>query len=75
MPEIIAENIYPSVIKDHSIPVLTMVFDEQMARAGLITRIEAFIDLMERRRMKAAKAGEGLRSRKFAQIMKVSQAA
>ncbi|MDP2663528.1 MAG: hypothetical protein Q8R28_22675 [Dehalococcoidia bacterium] len=58
MPEIIAENIYPRVIKDHSIPVLPIVFDEQMARAGLITRIEAFIDLMERRRSKGkAKAG------------------
>ena len=59
MPEIIAENIYPRVIKDHSIPVLTVVFDEQMARAGLITRIEAFIDLMERRRTKALAAKTG----------------
>lgn len=57
MPEIIAENIYPRVIKDHSIPVLPVVFDEQMAKAGLITRIEAFIDLMDRRRAKAARAG------------------
>lgn len=54
MPEIIAENIYPRLIKDHSIPVLTIVFDEQMGRTGLITRIEAFIDLMERRRTRAA---------------------
>ena len=58
MPEIIAENIYPRVIKDHSIPVLTIVLDEQMARAGLITRIEAFVDLMDRRRMRSVvKAG------------------
>jgi predicted nucleotide-binding protein (sugar kinase/HSP70/actin superfamily) len=57
MPEIIAENIYPRLIKDHSIPVLPIVFDEQMARAGLITRLEAFIDLMERRRAKAGVAG------------------
>ncbi|HLB11470.1 MAG TPA: CoA protein activase [Dehalococcoidia bacterium] len=59
MPEIIAENIYPKLIKDHSIPVLTIVFDEQMARAGLVTRIEAFIDLMERRRTKAGAARAG----------------
>lgn len=54
LPEIIAQNIFPKVIKDHSIPVLSVVLDEQMGRAGLLTRLEAFVDLMERRRARLA---------------------
>jgi predicted nucleotide-binding protein (sugar kinase/HSP70/actin superfamily) len=50
MPEIIAQSIMPQVQKDHDIPVLSIVLDEQMGRAGFVTRIEAFVDLMQRRR-------------------------
>ena len=50
MPEIIAQSIMPKVTKDHDIPVLSIVLDEQMGRAGFVTRIEAFVDLMQRRR-------------------------
>lgn len=50
MPEIIAQSIMPRVTKDHEIPVLSIVLDEQMGRAGFVTRIEAFVDLMRRRR-------------------------
>lgn len=50
MPEITAQNIMPQVTRDHNIPVLPILMDEQMARAGFITRLEAFVDLMERRR-------------------------
>ena len=50
MPEIIAQSIMPRVTKDYEIPVLSIVLDEQMGRAGFVTRIEAFVDLMLRRR-------------------------
>ena len=50
MPEIIAQSIMPKVTRDHQIPVLSIVLDEQMGRAGFLTRIEAFVDLMQRRR-------------------------
>ncbi len=50
MPEIIAQSIMPKVTKDYEIPVLSIVLDEQMGRAGFVTRIEAFVDLMQRRR-------------------------
>ncbi len=50
MPEIIAQSIMPRVTKDHDIPVLSIVLDEQMGRAGFVTRVEAFVDLMQRRR-------------------------
>lgn len=48
MPEIIAENIMPSTREQ--IPVLTILCDEQIAKAGILTRLEAFVDLLERRR-------------------------
>jgi predicted nucleotide-binding protein (sugar kinase/HSP70/actin superfamily) len=47
MPEIIAENIMPSTREN--IPVLTILCDEQIAKAGVITRLEAFVDLLERK--------------------------
>ncbi|MDO8670173.1 MAG: CoA protein activase [Dehalococcoidia bacterium] len=50
MPEIIAQNIFPKVVKDFDIPVLTLILDEQMGKAGMITRLEASVDLMARRR-------------------------
>ncbi len=48
MPEIVAQNIMPSTRE--KIPVLTILCDEQMARPGMLTRLEAFVDLLERRR-------------------------
>ncbi|MBU0493143.1 MAG: CoA protein activase [Chloroflexi bacterium] len=49
-PEIVAANIMPDVVRDHNIPVLPLVFDEQTGRTGVVTRLEAFVDLLERRR-------------------------
>ncbi|MBI2952866.1 MAG: CoA protein activase [Chloroflexi bacterium] len=51
MPEIIAQNLLPQVSRDHDIPVMSIILDEQMGKAGLVTRLEAFVDLMNRRRM------------------------
>ena len=48
MPEIIAQNIMPST--KEKIPVLTILCDEQIAKPGMLTRLEAFVDLLERRR-------------------------
>jgi len=50
IPEIVAKSILPSVSRDHNIPVLTLFIDEQTGKAGVQTRLEAFVDLMERRR-------------------------
>jgi predicted nucleotide-binding protein (sugar kinase/HSP70/actin superfamily) len=50
LPEVVAQNILPRVVKDHQIPVLEIIIDEQTARTGLLTRVEAFVDLMARRR-------------------------
>ncbi len=48
MPEIIAQNIMPKT--KENIPVLTILCDEQLAKTGMLTRLEAFVDLLERRR-------------------------
>ncbi len=55
MPEIIAQNIMPTT-KEH-IPVLTLICDEQMGRAGMVTRLEAFSDLLKRRRAMGVRCG------------------
>ena len=52
MPEIVAESILPAVERDFDIPVLTLIIDEMTGEAGYFTRVEAFIDLLHRRREK-----------------------
>lgn len=49
-PEITALNILPRVSQDYNIPVISFIFDEQSGRAGIHTRVEAFVDLLYRRR-------------------------
>jgi predicted nucleotide-binding protein (sugar kinase/HSP70/actin superfamily) len=48
MPEIVAQNIMPSTKED--IPVFAVLCDEQMGKQGMMTRLEAFVDLLEFRR-------------------------
>ena len=50
MPEIVAEAILPQVSNATGMPVLTLFVDEQAGEAGIVTRIEAFVDLMLQRR-------------------------
>lgn len=53
MPEIMSQNIFPAMRKDCDVPILTLIMDEQTGRAGYITRLEAFVDLMRRKQRKA----------------------
>ena len=53
MPEVIAKNILPKVSHDMNIPVLSLVYDEQSGEAGVMTRLEAFIDLLKCRKNRA----------------------
>jgi len=48
MPEIVAQNIMPKT-RDN-IPVLTILCDEQMTKTGVLTRLEAFVDLLQHKR-------------------------
>ena len=60
--EIVSQNILSKVSKEEDIPVLTLVLDEQTGKAGYITRIEAFIDLIKRKQMKKTKNIKGERT-------------
>ena len=52
MPEIMSQNIFPAMREDCDIPILALIMDEQTGRAGYITRLEAFVDLMRRKKRK-----------------------
>jgi predicted nucleotide-binding protein (sugar kinase/HSP70/actin superfamily) len=50
MPEIVAQSILVQVSKDYDIPILTLITDEMTGEAGYMTRVEAFVDLLQKRR-------------------------
>lgn len=49
-PEIVSQCILPHVSRKEDIPVLSLTIDEHQGRAGFITRLEAFTDLLYRRK-------------------------
>ena len=50
MPEIVAKSILPSISRDTDTPLLYLSLDEHAGEAGIVTRIEAFLDLLKRKR-------------------------
>lgn len=52
MPEIVSQNIFPKMREKCGIPILPLIMDEQTGKAGYITRLEAFVDLMYRKKRK-----------------------
>lgn len=58
MPDTIAKGIIGKVAREMDIPVLSLVVDEQTGKAGVITRLEAFLDLLLARRAKHARRTE-----------------
>lgn len=50
MPEIIAQNIMVRMSDELDIPILTYIVSEQTGEAGMQTRLESFLDLLEERR-------------------------
>ena len=54
MPEIMSQNIFPAMRENCDIPILPLIMDEQTGKAGYLTRLEAFTDLMKRRKRKLA---------------------
>lgn len=59
MPEIVSQNILSKVSKEENIPVLSLVLDEQTGKAGYITRVEAFVDLVKRKKLRYNKEDKG----------------
>lgn len=56
MPEIVAEGILQQVSRDLDFPIMTIIFDEERCPVGLTSRLEAFVDLLTKRK------GDGLGS-------------
>ncbi|MGE5528232.1 MAG: CoA protein activase [Patescibacteria group bacterium] len=54
MPEIIAQSVLPRVGRNLDLPIMTLILDEHSGEAGVLTRVEAFLDLLRRRRAKEA---------------------
>lgn len=50
MPEIVAKSILPTVQKDYNIPIMTLVLDEMTGESGYLTRLEAFVDLLSKKK-------------------------
>jgi len=56
MPENIALEALQKMSEDYSIPVLSLSIDEHTSQTGLITRLEAFIDILKRTGKQRAKS-------------------
>ncbi|NMA83220.1 MAG: 2-hydroxyglutaryl-CoA dehydratase [Epulopiscium sp.] len=50
MPEIVSKAILPTISKEKNFPIMTLVMDEMTGEGGYATRVEAFLDLLERRK-------------------------
>ncbi len=51
-PEVMAHNALLTLQREYHVPILSLSFDEHTGRAGLLTRLEAFVDILERRRQR-----------------------
>ncbi|MHB1651271.1 MAG: CoA protein activase [Desulfitobacteriaceae bacterium] len=60
IPEIVAKTIMPSITHDRGIPILTFFLDEQTGKAGMHTRLEAFVDMLKRKRELPMQRVEGV---------------
>jgi predicted nucleotide-binding protein (sugar kinase/HSP70/actin superfamily) len=45
-PEVVAQSALVALQRERGIPVLNLSFDEQTGRAGVMTRLEAFVDML-----------------------------
>jgi len=52
LPEVMARNIMPSIKEGP--PVLNIIYDEHTGKAGIITRLEAFVDMLHRKKRRQA---------------------
>jgi predicted nucleotide-binding protein (sugar kinase/HSP70/actin superfamily) len=52
LPETMARNIMPATKED--LPVLNIIYDEHTGKAGIISRLEAFVDMIRSRKRRMA---------------------
>jgi predicted nucleotide-binding protein (sugar kinase/HSP70/actin superfamily) len=51
-PEVMAHNALLTLQRECHVPILSLSFDEHTGRTGFLTRLEAFVDVLERRRQR-----------------------
>jgi predicted nucleotide-binding protein (sugar kinase/HSP70/actin superfamily) len=56
MPEVTAMSALQRISRDHTFPILFMSYDAQTSETGVLTRIEAFCDMLSMRRKERAYA-------------------
>jgi predicted nucleotide-binding protein (sugar kinase/HSP70/actin superfamily) len=57
MPEVLAQSVIHKVSEDYGIPVLPLPIDEHSDEGGISTRLEAFVDLLVRRKHMKSRNG------------------
>ncbi len=50
MPEIVAQSVFTKVREDRELATLSLIVDEHAGEAGMVTRLEAFVDLLWRQK-------------------------
>lgn len=58
MPEVVAKSVLPTIQRDKNFPIMSLVIDEMTAEAGYITRVEAYLDMLEMRKKPRVFVGE-----------------
>ena len=53
MPEIVADGILSGIQTDSGMPVMRLILDEHSGEAGILTRLEAFTDMLRSERRRA----------------------
>lgn len=61
MPEIVAKAVLPAIQNDKDFPILTLIVDEMTGEAGYITRVEAFLSMLEKRKRSGGKRITGVK--------------
>ncbi|MDD3013733.1 MAG: hypothetical protein PHC34_08540 [Candidatus Gastranaerophilales bacterium] len=51
-PEVVSQCILPHISRNENIPIISFMMDEQTGKTGIVTRLEAFVDLIYRRKRK-----------------------
>ncbi len=55
MPELVASSVVHRISKERDFPILELAFDEHISTSNIVTRLEAFVDLLERRQNGSAR--------------------
>lgn len=50
MPEVVAQYALKNIAGDYNLPLLSLSIDEHASDVGLVTRVEAFVDCIQRKR-------------------------